>query len=618
MSSSRIISAALRHERPSSTSRILVELANHPRGRLDDPHAPVRAALEELSLLEPPQGFAQGGAADAVAAGEVRLGDGGAWRIDAVDDRRTDEAEQLLGDRRVLRLLPYDLHIVYNSIHARSDTQMRSRRQREKTLEPANSLSTMPAQADSFCPDRREARMARKDGEVRFVNASGGLGGGGLDPESLREGLSREPHFVGADAGTVDAGPYHLGSGTCAYSRDSVRYEVDVLLSEVPKGVPIVIGSVGTAGGDPHVDWMMDIVGDVIRDRKLERRVASIKSEQDPAYLKTMMRAGRVRPLDNAPAFDEGVIDRSTRIVGMMGVEPIQAALKDGADIVIAGRSSDSAVFAALPIMKGIPEGIAWHVGKVVECGTLACETMKRGTMFSQLDRDGAVITPLGEGLRCTPQSIAAHSLYENGDPYLHVECSGTLDLTHSTFEQVDDVSVRIAGAGFRHADAYSVKLEGVELVGYQSVIVGGVRDPLIIRQLDSWLEHVRQHIEKRVDIVLGKQLSPRLLADRHPRLRPQRGDGRAGAEALRAAARGRARDLPHRADAGPRLEARRSRAAAAAAHADPGMERRHHGLCLPVQPGFDRSRARLALVHEPRRPAGKAHGHVPDGHPSN
>ena len=157
--------------------------------------------------------------------------------------------------------------------------------------------------------------------------------------------------------------------------------------------------------------------------------------------------------------------------------------------------------------MKGIPEGIAWHVGKVVECGTLACETMKRGTMFSRLDRDGAVITPLGEGLRCTPQSIAAHSLYENGDPYLHVECSGTLDLTHSTFEQVDDVSVRISGTAFHRAEQYTRQARRRELVGYQSVIVGGVRDPFIIRQLDSWLADVRGRIERRVELILGKDL---------------------------------------------------------------------------------------------------------------
>ena len=343
--------------------------------------------------------------------------------------------------------------------------------------------------------------------EIRVASATGSLGGGGLDPETLKRAIDLGADVVGADGGTVDAGPYHLGSGTCAYSRDSLMQEVDALLATVPQGVPIVIGSAGTAGGDPQVDWMLDIFSEVVATRGLKRKVATIKSEQDPVYLKAMMREGRIRPLENAPHFDEDTIDASTRIVGMMGVEPIQLALADGADVVIAGRASDSAVFAAYPTLKGIPDGIAWHVGKVVECGTLACETMKRGTMFSRLDAAGATIIPIGAGLRCTPQSIAAHSLYENSDPYLHPESSGTLDLTHSTFRQVDDVSVRIEGSAFRPADRYSVKLEGVELVGYQSVIVGGVRDPLIIRQLDSWLDAVKARIEARAAHVLGHAL---------------------------------------------------------------------------------------------------------------
>ena len=50
--------------------------------------------------------------------------------------------------------------------------------------------------------------------------------------------------------------------------------------------MPIVVGSAGTAGGDPHVDWMMDIVREVIATAGLERKVAAIKSEQDPDYLK--------------------------------------------------------------------------------------------------------------------------------------------------------------------------------------------------------------------------------------------------------------------------------------------------------------------------------------------
>jgi len=59
-------------------------------------------------------------------------------------------------------------------------------------------------------------------------------------------------------------------------------------------------------------------------------------------------------------------------------------------------------------------------------------------------------------------------------------------------------VSVRVSGSALIPADAYSVKLEGAELVGYQSIIVGGIRDAVLIKQLDSWLVGVRERIEKR------------------------------------------------------------------------------------------------------------------------
>jgi hypothetical protein len=72
------------------------------------------------------------------------------------------------------------------------------------------------------------------------------------------------------------------------------------------------------------------------------------------------------------------------------------------------------------------------------------------------------LIGAVGDGLRCTPLSIAAHSLYENGDPYLHTECSGILDLTECTYEQVDDISVRVRGSAFREKP-FTVKLEGAE-----------------------------------------------------------------------------------------------------------------------------------------------------------
>ena len=133
----------------------------------------------------------------------------------------------------------------------------------------------------------------------------------------------------------------------------------------------------------------------------------------------------------------------------MMGAEPLQMALAEGVDFVLAGRCSDTALYAAMPVMRGFPAGLAWHAGKVVECGTMACVTAGKGVMLVRLRHDDFIVRPFGQGLRCTPQSIAAHSLYENVDPFHFTECSGTVDITEATYEAVDAITVRVANSRF-------------------------------------------------------------------------------------------------------------------------------------------------------------------------
>jgi hypothetical protein len=340
---------------------------------------------------------------------------------------------------------------------------------------------------------------------IRFISPVGSVGGG-IDGAALDEALAQAPHFIACDAGTTDAGPFSLGVGIPAFPREAVKRDLSLMLRAGRKAkIPVIIGSAGTAGGDVHVDWVLEIAREIVAEHDLTLRTATIYAEQDKAYLKRLLREHRILPLDPAPPISDAIIDGSNRIVGMMGVEPLQQAISDGADFVLAGRCSDSALFAAIPLMRGFPPGLAWHAGKVSECGTLVCETLGRGVIFTAVSRDEITIRPYGAGLRCTPQSVAAHSLYENANPYLHRECSGTFDLTDATFEAIDDVTVRIRGSKFI-SEPYTVKLEGAELAGYQSIIVGGIRDPYIIRQLDGWLDSVRKYIDDSVARVLGEE----------------------------------------------------------------------------------------------------------------
>jgi hypothetical protein len=240
----------------------------------------------------------------------------------------------------------------------------------------------------------------------------------------------------------------------------------------------------------------------------LSFRLALIHAEQDKAYLKRRLREGRVKPLSPAPHFDEAAIDRSAHIVGMMGAEPFMRALEAGADVVLAGRASDTAIFAALPALRGIPEGIAWHAAKILECGAAAVVNRRTpDCMFAWVRRDHFVVEAPDPELRCTPQSIASHSLYENADPFRLVECSGALDLAHSRYEALTHRSVRVSGSAFIPAERYTVTLEGAEKAGYQSILIGSVRDPFIIRQIDDWTARLEEKIRNRVKMVYDDRL---------------------------------------------------------------------------------------------------------------
>jgi len=342
--------------------------------------------------------------------------------------------------------------------------------------------------------------------QIRFIAPVGSVGGG-ISAGALDEALAQPTDFIACDAGTTDAGPFSLGMGIPAFPREAVKHDLSLMLRAARNAnIPVVVGSAGTAGGDVHVDWVLEIAREIVAEYKLKLRTAVIYAEQDKTYLKNLLKDDRIVPLNPAPPISDNVIDRSSRIVGMMGVEPLQQAIGDGADFVLAGRCSDSALFAAIPVMRGFPPGLAWHAGKVSECGTLVCETLGKGVISTTVSHDQITIRPYGDGLRCTPQSVAAHGLYENADPFLHRECSGTLDLRNATFEAIDDVTVRIRGTDFFSEPAYTVKLEGAELAGYQSIIIGGIRDPFVIRQLDSWLGSVRNYIDDMVARVLGNK----------------------------------------------------------------------------------------------------------------
>ena len=344
--------------------------------------------------------------------------------------------------------------------------------------------------------------------EIRILSPTGVCGSGFLEA-SFEKALAWQPHFIGCDAGSTDPGPSHLGSGESAFPRSAVKRDLRLMLIGARRiGVPLLIGSAGTAGGDAHVEWFCEIVKEIAAEDSLAFKLAVVHAEQDRSYLKRRLREDRVKPLQPAPRFDEQVIDRAACIVGMMGAEPYMKALEQGADVIVAGRASDCAIFAAYPVMQGFPEGLAWHAAKILECGAAAVVNRRTpDCMFAWVRRDHFVVQAPDETLQCTPQSIASHSLYENADPFRLVESSGTLDLTDSRYEAHGERAVKVSGSRFIPAARYTVKLEGAEKAGYQSIVIGSVRDPFIIRQIDDWTARLTERIHARVKQVYGEKL---------------------------------------------------------------------------------------------------------------
>ena len=344
--------------------------------------------------------------------------------------------------------------------------------------------------------------------EMRILSPTGVCGSGFVE-NSFEKALSQKPHVIGCDAGSTDPGPAYLGSGRTAFPREAIHRDLRLMLLGARRlKVPLLVGSAGTGGNDAQLEGMHQLVKEIAAAEGLSFQLALIHAEQRKDYLKKRLREGRIKPLSPAPHFDEATIDRSEHIVGMMGAEPFIRALEAGADVVIAGRASDTAIFASMPIMRGFPEGLAWHAGKILECG--AASVVQRKTpdcMFAWLRKDHFVVEAPDPGLTCTPQSIASHSLYENADPFRLVECSGTLDLTHSRYEALTPRSVKVSGSRFIPAQRYTVKLEGAEKAGYQSILIGSVRDPFIIRQIDDWTARLEEKIHGRVRMVYGDRL---------------------------------------------------------------------------------------------------------------
>ena len=346
--------------------------------------------------------------------------------------------------------------------------------------------------------------------EIRVLTPTGCIGNRGIHREAFIAALDTErPDAIAADAGSLDCGPWYLGTGQVHSPMANIRHDLEIVITEgVRRHIPVIIGSAGGSGGKPHVDITLDIVKDIARQQRLEFDVGVIYSDVAREYLMRRIRAGAVMPMVPTEIFGdplrEETVAQCSQIVAMMGSEPIIEALKTGAQVVIAGRAADACVIAAYPIMKGCDRGLALHMGDIMECGETALVDREgvtkipgrnRVPVIGILGRDHFVIKSGHPGMACTVEAVAAHSMYER-ESHTQVELpGGILDKQETGLAQETDSVVKVWGTKFIETP-YTVLLEGAGRVGWRTIAMLGARNPRMIDQIDEILEQETRSVQ--------------------------------------------------------------------------------------------------------------------------
>ena len=334
--------------------------------------------------------------------------------------------------------------------------------------------------------------------EIKILTPIGLLGYGVPEADFWR-GIDAGADAIVVDAGSTDPGPYQLGLGKMIVSQRALEKDLRLLLAGCAKNrIPLLIGSAGGPGIREHVDGTVATIRRISLEQGNQLKIAAIYADVSPDLVRERFAQGRIGPCASAPELTATDIDESTNIVAQMGAEPFLKVLREhpDVDVIVAGRAYDPAPFAAFCMLHGIEDpGIYWHMGKIMECGAV-CAEPKGSVILATVRPDSFDLEPMSPNERCTTLSVAAHTLYEKTRPDLLPGPGGVLDLTGSRYEQLDERTVRVRGSAFRPTPTYQVKLEGAAIIGQRTVFMGGVRDPILVGQIDTFLAGVKARLK--------------------------------------------------------------------------------------------------------------------------
>ena len=272
--------------------------------------------------------------------------------------------------------------------------------------------------------------------------------------------------------------------------------------------VPLIIGTCGTCGTNSMVDWMEEITIELAKELGQSLKIAKLYCEQNIEFLKSKFKINKIFPLEPAPTLNVHLLDDLSHVVALAGAEQVIEAINTGADIILGGRTTDTAIISALPLMNGVDPGSAWHGAKIAECGALCSSNPTSGVVLVEFDKTGFNVEAMSDSAICSPETVSAHMLYENADPYILYEPGGYMDVTNACYQSINSRKVRVEGGLWVSSKKYTVKLEGARVSGYQTSLLVLLRDNNYVKNAIKWTE--------KLSIFLSKEIKQRMNLDSH------------------------------------------------------------------------------------------------------
>jgi Acyclic terpene utilisation family protein AtuA len=271
------------------------------------------------------------------------------------------------------------------------------------------------------------------------------------------------------------------------YATDFVDIAMRSVLPEIAAQHIKVVSNAG--GINPH--GCAQALGKLVATAGLSLKIAVVEGDDVSGQLSELCANGQ-RDMFTAEPLPERVLSANA----YLGALPIARALDAGADIVITGRSVDSAVTLG-PLL----HEFGWAsddfdllaagslAGHIIECGCQATgglftdwqsvpDWATIGYPIAECRADGGFTITKAEGTGglVARAAVAEQLLYEIGDPGAYVLPDVICDFRHVKIEQDGEHRVRVSGArGLPPTDTYKVSattIEGFRATG-TLVIVG-------------------------------------------------------------------------------------------------------------------------------------------------